>query len=155
MLPVHVLLGKALLDNGDFVAAEVAFQEALRLGQGRHPLAGEPRPLPAADVEGLCGLGGATAGVVGLERADAIGGLGDPRTQRGVGGAGGQQRGPGGHLVLGVAAQEQRVAASADRGDRGLADAVVIGDRLHVEIVGHDHAAVAEALAQEPGDHRR
>ncbi|MCU0923923.1 MAG: hypothetical protein MUF16_26980 [Burkholderiaceae bacterium] len=28
MLPVHVLLGKALLDNGDFVAAEVAFQEA-------------------------------------------------------------------------------------------------------------------------------
>ena len=35
MLPVHVLLGKALLDNGDFVAAEVAFQEALRLGVNR------------------------------------------------------------------------------------------------------------------------
>ena len=35
MLPVHVLLGKALLENGDVIAAEVAFTEALRLGVNR------------------------------------------------------------------------------------------------------------------------
>lgn len=35
MLPVHVLLGKALLANGDAGAAEVAFTEALRLGVNR------------------------------------------------------------------------------------------------------------------------
>ncbi|MDH3461128.1 MAG: PEP-CTERM system TPR-repeat protein PrsT [Burkholderiaceae bacterium] len=35
MLPVHVLLGKALLSNGDVVAAEVAFNEALLLGVNR------------------------------------------------------------------------------------------------------------------------
>ena len=32
MLPVHVLLGKALLAKGEVIAAEVAFDEALRLG---------------------------------------------------------------------------------------------------------------------------
>jgi putative PEP-CTERM system TPR-repeat lipoprotein len=35
MLPVHVLLGKALLENGDVIQAEVAFTEALRLGVNR------------------------------------------------------------------------------------------------------------------------
>jgi len=35
MLPVHVLLGKALLASGDAIAAEVAFNEALRLGVNR------------------------------------------------------------------------------------------------------------------------
>lgn len=35
MLPVQMLLGKALLLNGDVVAAEVAFNEALRLGVNR------------------------------------------------------------------------------------------------------------------------
>ncbi|MBB1076099.1 PEP-CTERM system TPR-repeat protein PrsT [Rhodoferax sp. 4810] len=35
MLPVQMLLGKALLQNGDVVAAEVAFNEALRLGVNR------------------------------------------------------------------------------------------------------------------------
>jgi cytochrome c-type biogenesis protein CcmH/NrfG len=35
MLPVHVLLGKALLINGEAIAAEVAFNEALRLGVNR------------------------------------------------------------------------------------------------------------------------
>lgn len=34
-LPVQLLLGKALLENGDVVAAEVAFNEALRLGVNR------------------------------------------------------------------------------------------------------------------------
>jgi cellulose synthase operon protein C len=35
MLPVHVLLGKALLEDGQVNAAEVAFDEALRLGVSR------------------------------------------------------------------------------------------------------------------------
>lgn len=35
MLPVQMLLGKALLQNGDVVAAEVALTEALRLGVNR------------------------------------------------------------------------------------------------------------------------
>jgi cellulose synthase operon protein C len=35
LLPVHVLLGKALLANSEVVAAEVAFSEALRLGVNR------------------------------------------------------------------------------------------------------------------------
>ncbi len=35
LLPVHVLLGQALLADGQAVAAEVAFQEALRLGVNR------------------------------------------------------------------------------------------------------------------------
>ena len=35
LLPVQVLLGKALLRNGDAVPAEVAFTEALRLGVNR------------------------------------------------------------------------------------------------------------------------
>ena len=35
MLPVHVLMGKALLQNGEAVAAEVALTEALRLGVNR------------------------------------------------------------------------------------------------------------------------
>lgn len=35
LLPVQVLLGRALLDSGDVVQAEVAFSEALRLGVNR------------------------------------------------------------------------------------------------------------------------
>jgi putative PEP-CTERM system TPR-repeat lipoprotein len=35
MLPVHMLLGKALMQNGEVAAAEVAFGEALRLGVNR------------------------------------------------------------------------------------------------------------------------
>ena len=35
MLPVQVLLGKALLKNGDVIGAELAFNEALRLGVNR------------------------------------------------------------------------------------------------------------------------
>lgn len=35
LLPVHVLLGKALLRQGDLIAAEVALSEALRLGVNR------------------------------------------------------------------------------------------------------------------------
>jgi putative PEP-CTERM system TPR-repeat lipoprotein len=39
LLPVQVLLGKALLANGEAVAAEVAFNEALRLGVNRAEVA--------------------------------------------------------------------------------------------------------------------
>lgn len=45
MLPVHVLLGKSLLANGDVAAAEVAFGEALQLGVDRAEVA-----LPLARV---------------------------------------------------------------------------------------------------------
>jgi putative PEP-CTERM system TPR-repeat lipoprotein len=38
MLPVQMLLGKALLQNGDVVAAEAAFKEALRLGVNREEI---------------------------------------------------------------------------------------------------------------------
>lgn len=38
MLPVQMLLGKALLQNGDVVAAETAFKEALRLGVNREEI---------------------------------------------------------------------------------------------------------------------
>jgi putative PEP-CTERM system TPR-repeat lipoprotein len=39
MLPGHLLLGKALLGNGEVAAAEVAFTEALRLGVNRAEIA--------------------------------------------------------------------------------------------------------------------
>lgn len=38
MLPVQMLLGKALLQNGDVVGAEIAFKETLRLGVNREEL---------------------------------------------------------------------------------------------------------------------
>jgi len=38
MLPVHLLLGKALMQNGEVAGAEVAIQEALRLGVNRAEL---------------------------------------------------------------------------------------------------------------------
>ena len=44
-LAVHALLGKALLANGDIVAAEVAFSEAMRLGVSRSEVV-----LPLAQV---------------------------------------------------------------------------------------------------------
>ncbi len=39
MLPVQLLLGKALMQNGEVASAEVAFQEALRLGVNRAEVA--------------------------------------------------------------------------------------------------------------------
>lgn len=45
LLPVHVLLGKALAASGDAIAAEVAFDEALRLGVNRAEVV-----LPLADA---------------------------------------------------------------------------------------------------------
>lgn len=76
MLPVQMLLGRALLQNGDVLSAEVALQEALRLGvnraevvillgqayiaQGKHKLIFEQQQFtlvglpPATQVQLLC-----------------------------------------------------------------------------------------------------
>jgi putative PEP-CTERM system TPR-repeat lipoprotein len=89
MLPVHVLLGKALLANGEMIAAEAAFNEALRLGVDRAevivPLAqavnGLGRPQDVLDdvrfpVEGLPRV---TRADLLLVKAGAAGDLGKPR----------------------------------------------------------------------------
>lgn len=65
MLPVHVLLGKALLANSDVVGAEVALNEALRLGVNRAevvlPLArsvlGQGKPQAVLDSPQLAPAG--------------------------------------------------------------------------------------------------
>lgn len=89
MLPVHVLLGKALLARGDVIAAEVAFDEALRLGvdraevvlplaeavvaQGKHQwLLDQPRFADA-------GLPASVRSALLLAKAGAAGDLGDAR----------------------------------------------------------------------------
>jgi cellulose synthase operon protein C len=88
-LPVHVLLGKALLANGEAGAAEVALNEALRLGvnraevivplaqayvgQGKHKLLIEQRQFEPA------GLPAATQAQLLLVRAAAQADLGDNR----------------------------------------------------------------------------
>lgn len=56
-ISVQVLLGKALLANGDLIAAEVSFEEALRLGVNRaevviplaQALSGQGKPQPLLD----------------------------------------------------------------------------------------------------------
>ena len=89
LLPVHVLLGKALLANGEMAAAEVAFTEALTLGvnraevvvplaqaviaQGKQPQIIEQARFAAA------GLPGAVQVPLLLLRAAAASDLGDPR----------------------------------------------------------------------------
>jgi hypothetical protein len=69
-------------------------------------------------------------------------------------GGGRGQRRPGLALVSRIVGDHHRVAAGGDRRDRGRADALAIGDRGHVEIVGDDQAAVAELAAQQVGDDR-
>lgn len=89
MLPVQMLLGKALLQNGDVVAAEVAFLEAIRLGvnraevvvplgqaymaQGKHKLIFEQATFNVA------GLPAAVQLQLQLLRASASADLGDVR----------------------------------------------------------------------------
>lgn len=89
MLPVHVLLGKALLADGDVNAAEVAFNEALRLGVNRAevvvPLAntvaaqGKPLQLFEQARFATSGLPAATRLQLHLVRAEAASDMGDPR----------------------------------------------------------------------------
>ncbi|CAD5373402.1 TPR_REGION domain-containing protein [Rubrivivax sp. A210] len=89
LLPVHVLLGKALLANGDVAAAEVAFAEALNLGvnraevvvpmaraviaQAKHQLVIEQQRFSPA------GLPPAVQAQLLLLRASATSDVGDPR----------------------------------------------------------------------------
>ncbi len=90
MLSVHVLLGKALLADGDAGAAEVAFTEALRLGVNRAevivPLArsiiaqGKQQQLIEQQRFGLGGLPPGTQLSVQLLRAAAYADLGDTRS---------------------------------------------------------------------------
>lgn len=81
MLPVHVLLGKALLASSEAIGAEVAFNEALRLGVNRAevviPLAravmaqGRPQELLDKPVFSTAGLPAATQAQLLLLRASA------------------------------------------------------------------------------------
>ena len=89
MLPVQVLLGKALLKNGDAVAAEVAFIEAIRIGVNRAeviiPLAqaymaqGKQKLLLEQQQFAVAGLPTAIQGQLLLVRATASTDLGDVR----------------------------------------------------------------------------
>lgn len=89
LLPVHVLLGKALLANYDVVAAEVAFDEALRLGVNRAevvlPMAraviaqGRPQQVVEQPRFAPAGLPGGVQSQLLLLRAAAYSDLGDPR----------------------------------------------------------------------------
>ncbi len=74
-LPVHVLLGKALLARGEVVAAQAAFEEALRLGVSRSevvvPLAtavlGQARPQDLLDQDRF-----ATSGLPAAIKAELL-----------------------------------------------------------------------------------
>lgn len=88
-LSVQVLLGKALLASNQIVAAEVAFDEAIRLGVNRAevvvPLAqavvGQGKPQPVLDQPKFSEIGlppGVQAQLL-LIKASAAGELGDPR----------------------------------------------------------------------------
>ncbi|MBZ8139322.1 PEP-CTERM system TPR-repeat protein PrsT [Rubrivivax gelatinosus] len=88
-LPVHVLLGKALLANGDVVGAQVALEEALRLGVNRAevvtPLAralinqGKSQDVLADPRFSVAGLPGPTAFELQILRAGAAADVGDLR----------------------------------------------------------------------------
>jgi putative PEP-CTERM system TPR-repeat lipoprotein len=89
MLPVHVLLGKALLANGEMVGAEVALNEALRLGVNRAevvvPLAravlgqGKPEALLVDERFTTAGLPRSVQAEFLLLQASAYSDLGKPR----------------------------------------------------------------------------
>lgn len=89
MLPVQLLLGRALLANGEVLAAEVALQEALRLGVNRAevvvPLAtaylalGKHRLLQEQPLFAMAGLPQDVQVQLLLLRASALSDLGDPR----------------------------------------------------------------------------
>lgn len=90
MLPVQLLLGKALLQNGEVAAAEVAFNEALRLGVNRAevviPLAqavigqGKPKTLFEQQQFNPQGLPNGVQLQLQLLRAGAYSDLGDTRS---------------------------------------------------------------------------
>jgi putative PEP-CTERM system TPR-repeat lipoprotein len=90
LLPVHVLLGKALLENGEAGAAEVALEEALRLGVNRaevvvplsRALIGQAKQARLFDQPRFAenGLPTAVRLQLLLLKAGAAGDLGDPKT---------------------------------------------------------------------------
>lgn len=90
MLPVHVLLGKALLARGEVVAAEAAFEEALRLGVNRsevvlplaQAVAGQARPQALLEHErfSLAGLPPQIKARLLLIKAEAAGDANDAHT---------------------------------------------------------------------------
>jgi cellulose synthase operon protein C len=90
LLPVHVLLGKALLANGDVGQAEVAFTEALALGVNRAevvvPLAraviaqAKQQQLVEQPRFAIAGLPASVQSQLLLLRATAFSDLGDSRT---------------------------------------------------------------------------
>lgn len=95
LLPAHVLLGRVLLASGDAVTAEVAFNDALRLGVNRAevalPLAraliaqGRLSQLMQSPALSPSGLPAATQQELLLLRASATSDLGDPNTaMRGI-----------------------------------------------------------------------
>src|SRR3569833_265071 len=92
-------------------------------------------------------------GVRALHRAHARGTLADPAAERGVALARLDQAFLGELLVRLVAAQQHDVAARTDRTDGRAVGTHRRGDRLHVEIVRDYHAAITEAVPQQPGDH--
>lgn len=89
MLPVQVLLGKALLANGEAAAAEVALNEALRLGVNRAEVVvalanafvgqGKQRQVLDQAQFSTAGLPPATQMQLTLVRASAMADLGDAR----------------------------------------------------------------------------
>lgn len=89
LLPVHVLLGRALLASGDVVAAEVAFTEALRLGVNRAevvlPLAraiilqGRPREVLEQPRFATAGLPSAVQATLLIVKSTAAADIGDAR----------------------------------------------------------------------------
>lgn len=90
MLPVQVLLGRALLRNGDVVAAEVALQEAIRIGVNRAeviiPLAqtliaqGKQKQVLEQQQFAQAGLPSNVQLQLLLVKAAASSDVGDPRT---------------------------------------------------------------------------
>ena len=90
MLPVQVLLGKALLANGEVAAAEVALKEALRLGVNRAeivvPLAeaylaqGKHQQLLEQPLFAVAGLAIPTQVALSVLRSSALSDLGDARS---------------------------------------------------------------------------
>lgn len=89
MLPVHVLLGKALLEQGQVNAAEAAFEEALRLGVNRAEVVvhlaeavaaqGRPNDLLAQSRFADAGLPNGVRSELLLLKASAAADIGNPR----------------------------------------------------------------------------
>lgn len=89
LLPVHVLLGRALMASGAVPAAEVAFNDALRLGVNRSEVVlllgraltmqGKQQELVESETFRLAGLPNAVQAQLLLQKAGAYSDLGDAK----------------------------------------------------------------------------